>query len=103
VESQRGGVLRGGNWTEESRDAEEKGKRDIKLASFSKCKRSIEISRVSQLLLVIYQGFCQSNGTVASTSKEGKKVEMRKKAEKSVPGHEKSIYIRTSTGSTRSE
>jgi len=58
VKSQRGGVLGGSNWTEGSRDTKEKDGRSIKLASFSKCERSTEIPRVSQLLLVIYQGFC---------------------------------------------
>ena len=101
MESQRGGVLRGGNWTEGSRDAEGKGKRDIKLASSSKCKRSIEISRVSQLLLVVYQGFYQSSSSIIPTSKKERKVEMEKRAGESVLGHKKSIYIRTSTGSTR--
>jgi len=51
---------------------------------------------------VIYQGFCQSSNTVASTSKKRRKVEMGKRIEGSVPGHKESIYIRTSTGSTRS-
>ena len=102
MESQRGRVLRGGNQTEGSRDAEGKGRRSIKLASFSKCERSAEISRVSQLLPAIYQGFCQSSGPVTPTSKKGRKVEMGKRAEESIPEYEKSIYIRTSTSSTRS-
>ena len=102
VESQRDRVLRGGNWTKGSRDAEEKGRRGIKLVSFLKCKRSVEISRVSQLLLVIYQGFCQSSSTIAPTSKKGRKVKMGKRAGESVPEHKESIYIGTSAGSTRS-
>ena len=102
MESQRGGVLRGGNQTEGSRNVEGKGGRSIKLASFSKCERSAEISRVSQLLPVIYQGFFQSSSPITPTSKKGRKVEMGKRAEGSVPEHEESIYIGTSTGSTRS-
>ena len=102
MKSQRSRVFRGGNQTKGSRDIEKKGKRDIKLASFSKYKRSTEISRVSQLLLAVYQGFYQSSSTIAPTSKEGRKVEMRKRVKGSIPGHEESIYIRTSTSSTRS-
>ena len=47
MKSQRDGVFRGSNQTKESRDTEEKSGRGIKLASFSKHKGSIEISRVS--------------------------------------------------------
>ena len=102
MESQRGGVLRGSNKTKGSRDAEEKSKKDIKLASFLKHKRNAKISRVSQLLLAIYQGFCQSSSTVAPTDKEGRKVEMEKRVGESILEYEKSIYIGTSTSSTRS-
>jgi len=102
VESQRGGVLRSSNWIKGSRDTEKKGRRGIKLTSSLKCERSIEISRVSQLLLVVYQGFCQSNSTVVPTSKEGRKVEMEKRVEGNILEYQKSIYIRTSTSSTRS-
>ena len=101
VESQRGRVLGGSNWTEESRDAEEKGRKGIKLTSSLKCKRSTEIFRVSQLLPVIYQGFCQYSGSVTPTGKEGRKVEMWKRTEESISKYKESIYIGTSTGSTR--
>jgi len=50
---------------------------------------------------VIYQGFCQSSSSITSTSKKGRKVEIGKRAEESIPEHKESIYIRTSTGSTR--
>ena len=76
-------------------------KRSIKLAGSLKCERSAEISRVSQLLLVVYQGFYQSSSSIIPTSKKERKVEMEKRAGESVLGHKKSIYIRTSTGSTR--
>ena len=50
MESQGGGVLRSGNWSERSRDTEREGERNAQLASSPKYKRSTKILGISQLL-----------------------------------------------------
>jgi len=58
VESKGSRVFESGDWTRRNKDGGGEGKRCIGLANTEVCQRYTKVLRISELLLLIYLGFC---------------------------------------------
>ena len=65
IEGSGSWVLRNGNRTRRDKDRERERERCFGLANTKVCQGCVEVPRIGELLLLIYQGLCVYSQTIA--------------------------------------